>query len=82
MKFHRATFAFAITVLCFRCPSFAQIERPILSAAQVPFYPHMARAARVQGAVFLNVTISPTGGIPAFKQFPGVLCSVPLQKKT
>src|SRR5204862_7984807 len=56
---------------CFRCPSFAQIEPPILSAAQVPFYPHMARAARVQGAVFLNMTISPTGGISSVQTVSG-----------
>ena len=71
MKIRAAIITLAVAVLYFAALSFAQIDRPILSSAQVPFYPDMARTARVQGAVILTVTVSPAGDVSSVQVISG-----------
>jgi TonB family protein len=67
MKKSALLFILAVLVV----PVHAQIEKPILASAQLPLYPDMAREARVQGTVILNVTISPEGRVLAAKKISG-----------
>ncbi len=52
-------------------PVRAQVEQPFLASAQLPFYPQLARMARVQGTVELDVTVSPEGKVLAAKAVSG-----------
>ena len=77
MKIHVVLVAAVVGLSSSALPASAQIERPILSSAQLPFYPFMARVARVQGTVFLDVTLSPTGEVSHVE----VISGNPLLKK-
>jgi len=72
----KSALLFILAVLA--VPVHAQIEQAVLASAQLPLYPDMARAARVQGTVMLDVTISPRGQVLEVK----VVSGSPLLRKS
>jgi len=52
-----------LCTLLFGVCAFAGEPEPLLKTAPMPFYPPLARQARIEGTIVLRVTINQAGGV-------------------